>query len=169
MQRIDPASHCEDLFMLVELKGKPNTIIFQKGRRNFSQSEEKEIDDTINKWKQMGVIVETPKGTTHLNRIACSTRKDLEGNIMKYRVCLNPRDPNQSLEQCSNFLPRPQTRYSIVRQETNSLPPLTCTKYTIDMRQAYHRLLPSKESQPYAAFHHKGKHFMFARASFGLK
>jgi len=159
---IDPASHCEDPFMLVELQVKPNTVIFQKGRRNFSQAEEAEIDETINKWKNTGVIVEAPKGTPHLNRITCSSRKDLEGNIMKYRVCLDPRDLNQSLEQCDNF-PLPIINDILDRTAGH--------KYftTVDLRQAYHRLPLAKQSQPFTAFAHKGKHYMFARAPFGLK
>lgn len=159
---IDPNSHCEDDFMLVELKVKPNTTIFQKGRRNFSQTEENEIDETINKWKETGVIVEAPKGTPHLNRITCSSRKDLEGNITKYRVCLDPRDLNQSLEQCDNF---PLPIISEILDQTAGHKFFT----TIDLRQAYHRLPLAKESQPYTAFSHKGRQYMFARAPFGLK
>lgn len=143
---IDPASHCEDPFMLVKLKVKPGTIVHQPYRRRFAQIEQDEINQTIETWKKTGVVVPTPPGVPHQNQITCSARRDLEGRIMKYRVCLDPRHLNSKLTEYDQF-PLPII-HDILESASGH-------KYfsTIDLRQAYHRLPLDKESQPYTAFY----------------
>jgi transposase InsO family protein len=159
---IDPQSFCPHPFMKVELKVKDGAVVYQRSHRPFSQSQQGEVDTQVSKWIQDGVIVTAPHGTPHLNKLTVSARKDLDGNILKYRVCLDPRHLNSLLEDSDNFL---LPLISDILEKTAGHKFFS----TLDLRQAYHRLPLSKESQPYTAFMHDGKQYMFARAPFGLK
>jgi transposase InsO family protein len=159
---IDPQSFCPHPFMKVDLKIRDKAVVFQRSYRPFSQTQQGEVDSQVSKWIQDGGIVHAPHGTPHMNKLTVSSRHDLDGNILKYRVCLDPRHLNSLLEDVDNFsLPL----ISEILEKTAGHKFFS----TLDLRQAYHRLPLSKESQPYTAFMHDGKQYMFARAPFGLK
>lgn len=159
---IDPQSFCPHPFMKVDLNVQEGAVVYQCSYRPFSQSQKGEVDSQILKWVQDGVIVAAPRGTPHMNKLTVSSRHDLDGNIIKYRVCLDPRHLNSLLEDTDNFqLPL----ISEILEKTAGHKFFS----TLDLRQAYHRLPLSEESQPFTAFMHDGKQYMFARAPFGLK
>jgi hypothetical protein len=160
--QIDPKSHCPLDIMRVSLNVKDNCVIQDRSRRFYAQTEEDEVNATVQKWLDTGVIVEAPKGNPYNNSLTISARRDLEGNVLKYRVCLDPRNLNKQLIDTDNF-PIPIINEVLERAAGH--------KYftTIDLSQAYHRLPLDAKSQPYTAFKHKNKQYMFARAPFGLK
>lgn len=159
---IDPKSFCPHPFMKVELKVKEGTVILQTSSRPFAQSQLKAVDKQIAQWKEDGVIVLAPYGTQHMNKLTGVERKDNEGNIAKFRICLDPRNLNNLLEDTDHFL---LPLIADILEKTAGHKYFT----TLDLRQAYHQLPLSKESQPYTAFMHGGQQYMFARAPFGLK
>jgi hypothetical protein len=95
---IDPQSFCLHPFMKVELRVQDGAVVYQRSHRPFSQSQQGEVDSQVSKWIQDGVIVTVPHGTTHVNKLTVSARHDLDGNILKYRVCLDPRHLNSLLK-----------------------------------------------------------------------
>jgi len=159
--QIDPTSHCPLDIMKVELKVKDNCVIQEKSRRFYAQSEYDEVNAIVQKWLDNGVIVEAPKGNPYNNSLTLAARRNLEGEVLKYRVCLDPRTLNRQLVDIDNF-PIPIINEVLEKAAGH--------KYftTIDLSQAYHRLPLDKKSQPYTAFKHNNKQYMFARAPFGL-
>ncbi|KAG0247282.1 hypothetical protein BG011_001734, partial [Mortierella polycephala] len=61
---IDPKSHCELDIMRVELKTQSGCTIQEHSRRFYAQVEKEEVDNTVNKWLENGVIVRAPKVDT---------------------------------------------------------------------------------------------------------
>jgi hypothetical protein len=159
---IDPRSHCTLDSMKVTLKVRPNCVIQERSRPFHSQTEKEEVERTIQKWWDTGVIVPAPKGCPYNNSLTMAARRDLDGNITKYRVCLDPRTLNRQLEDTDNF---PLPLITDVQQRVAGHKYFT----TIDLSQAYHRMPVDKASQPLTAFTYNGKQYMFARAPFGLK
>lgn len=159
---IDPRSHCTLEAMRVVLKVKPGCVIQERQRPFYSQVEKEEVDRTVQKWFDTGVIVPAPKGCPYNNSLTMASRRDLDGNITKYRVCLDPRSLNRQLEDTDCF-PLPLT--------TDVQKKVAGFKFfsTIDLSQAYHRMPMDEASQPLTAFTYNGKQYMFARAPFGLK
>jgi hypothetical protein len=159
---IDPKSHCTLDAMKVTLKVKPNCVIQERSRPFHSQTEKEEVERTIQKWWDTGVIVPAPKGCPYNNSLTMAARRDLDGNITKYRVCLDPRTLNRQLEDTDIF---PLPLITDVQQRVAGHKYFT----TIDLSQAYHRMPVDEASQPLTAFTYNGKQYMFARAPFGLK
>ncbi|KAF9176394.1 hypothetical protein BGZ51_000751, partial [Haplosporangium sp. Z 767] len=102
-EAIDPTSYCDHPMMKVELKVQPGTIVYQRPRRFYAQTEKDEIDSTVKKWHESGVIVEADTNNPHCNQLTVAARRDLEGNIIKHRVCLDPRNLNSQLLESDNF------------------------------------------------------------------
>ncbi|GJJ69208.1 hypothetical protein EMPS_01554 [Entomortierella parvispora] len=159
---INPQSCCPHPSMKVHLTTKDGATVFQRSSKPFSQSQKGEVDAQISKWLNDGVIVPAPHGTPHMNKLTMAARHDLEGNLLKNRVCLDPRHLNSLLEDTDNFT---------LPQVADILEKAAGHRFfsTLDLFQAYHRLALTKESQPLTAFMHNGKQYMFARAPFGLK
>lgn len=159
---VDPQSHCTLDSMRVVLKVKPNCVIQERSRPFHAQIEKEEVDRTVKKWWDTGVIVLAPKGNPYNNSLTMAARRDLDGNITKYRVCLDPRTLNRQLEDTDNF---PLPLVTDIQQRVAGHKYIT----TIDLSQAYHRMPVDEASQPLTAFTYNGKQYMFARAPFGLK
>jgi hypothetical protein len=81
---IDPKSHCPLNIMRVELKAKDGCTIRQRSRRFYSQTESAEVDATVKKWLDNGIIIPAPKGNPYNNSLTLAARKNLEGVILKY-------------------------------------------------------------------------------------
>lgn len=161
-EAIDPKSCCTIPSMRVKLNVKPDCVIQERSRPFHAQVEKKEVDSTVQKWWDSGVIVLAPPGNPYNSSLTMAARRDLEGNIMKYRVCLDPRRLNKQLLDTDNF-PLPLI--------TDIIEKVSGHKYfsTVDLSQAYHRMPVDPKSQPLTAFSYGGKQYMFARAPFGLK
>jgi hypothetical protein len=159
---IDPRSHCPLDIMRVELKTKEGCVIQERSRRFYSETERTEVDATVKKWIDNGIVVPAPKGNPYNNSLTLAARRNLEGVVLKYRVCLDPRKLNRQLIDTDNF-PLPIINDILERVAGH--------KYftTIDLSQAYHRLPLDEKSQPYTAFTYNNLQYMFARAPFGLK
>ena len=159
---IDPTSFCTLDSMRVTLKVRKGCVIQERSRPFHTQVEKDEVDSTIQKWWDTGVIVLAPTGNPYNSSLTMASRRDLDGNILKYRVCLDPRTLNRQLEETDNF-PLPLV--------TDVVHKVAGYKYftTIDLSQAYHRMPVDEKSQPYTAFTYSGRQYMFARAPFGLK
>jgi hypothetical protein len=160
--QIDPKSHCPLDIMKVVLDVKNNCKIQERSRKFYAQIEKEEVDATVQKWKDTGVIVQAPKGNPYNNSLTIARRRNLEGEIVKYRVCLDPRVLNTQLVDTDNF------SIPIINE---ILEKVSGHKYftTIDLSQAYHRLPLDEKSQPLTAFMHDNRQYMFARAPFGPK
>jgi transposase InsO family protein len=159
---IDPKSYCDHPLMTVDLKIPPGVTVYQRPHGPIPERETEKVREQIKQWLADGVIVPTKKQVPHLNQLTLAARRDLEGNILKTRLCLDPRNLNSHLIGCDNFeLPN----------ITKILEKAAGHKYfsTIDLRQAYHRLPLTENSQPLTSFSFEGKQYMFARAPFGLK
>jgi hypothetical protein len=102
-ERVDPKSHCPLDVMRVELKVKDNYKNEDRTRRFFSQTERAEVDATIAKWLENGIIAEAPKGNPYNNNLVLAARKNLEGEVLKLRLCLDPRTLNQQLVDIDNY------------------------------------------------------------------
>ncbi|KAF9917054.1 hypothetical protein FBU30_001030, partial [Linnemannia zychae] len=100
---IDPQSHCDHPLMSVELKVPQGVIVFQRPRGPFPQAEKEKVQAQIKQWLDDGVIVPTRGHIPHLNQLTLAVRRDLEGNIMKTRLCLDPRNLNSHLLDCDKF------------------------------------------------------------------
>lgn len=159
---IDSQSFCTHPLMEVDLAIPPGVTVYQRPHKPFPQAEKANVQTQIDTWLADGVIIPTPGRVSHLNQLTLAARRDLEGHILKTRLCLDPRNLNSHLLNCDNFqLPR----------IGDILEKASGHKYfsTIDLRQAYHRLPLTEKSQPLTTFDHNGKQYMFARAPFGLK
>ena len=159
---IDPKSFCDLEMMRVELKVPDDCRIYVRSRDFHAQTAKEEVHSQILKWWDSGVIVPAPKGNPFNNSLTLAARRDLEGNVLKYRVCLDPRALNKQLQGTDTF---PLPLISDILQKTAGHEFFS----TIDLSQAYHRLPLAAESQKYTAFTYDGQQYMFARAPFGLK
>jgi len=159
---IDPKSHCTLEAMKVTLKVKPGCVIQERSRPFHSEIEREEVENTIQKWWDTGVIIPAPIRCPYNNSLTVAGRKDLDGNITKYRVCLDPRTLNRQLQDTDVF-PLPLVTDVLKRASGHDF------FSTIDLSQAYHRMPLDPASQPLTAFTYNGKQYMFAKAPFGLK
>ncbi|KAF9342296.1 hypothetical protein BGX34_008415, partial [Mortierella sp. NVP85] len=89
--------------MRVELKVKNNCVIQERSRKFYAQTESAEVESTVKKWLDNGVIEPAPKGNPFNNSLTLAARRNLEGVILKYRVCLDPRKLNKQLVETDNF------------------------------------------------------------------
>lgn len=159
---IDPKSHCDLEIMKVELKVPPDCKVYVKSRQFHAQTASAEVSQQILKWWDNGVIVPSPKGNPHNNSLTLSARRDLDGNVLKYRVCLDPRMLNKQLLATDTF-ELPLISDILKKVAGNSY------YSALDLSQAFTRLPLAEESQPLTAFTYNAKQYMFARAPFGLK
>lgn len=160
-EAIDPTSHCTLPMMKVRLKVKKGAHIYQYVRKWHAHSQKGLIDDTVNKWIADKVIEESPPGCAYNNNLTLAARRTMDGTVIKYRVCLDPRELNNNLEEIDRF-PLPLI--------TDIIDKAAGHKYftTIDLSQAYHRMPIDEESRKYTAFTYEGKQYVFAKAPFGL-
>ncbi len=148
--------------MRVELAVTPDCAINERQRPFYAQSEKEEVDKAVQSWWDTGVIIPAPTGCPYNNSLTIASRRNLDGEIIKYRVCLDPRTLNNQLVKPDNF-PLPLV--------SDMLEKVAGYNYfsTFDLKQAYHRMPVAEESQPLTAFTYSGRQYMFARAPFGLK
>ncbi|KAI1285628.1 hypothetical protein EDD11_000761, partial [Mortierella claussenii] len=101
--KIDPASHCTLPSMVVELKVGPNCKVQERPRQFYSQTEKDEVDKTVKQWLKDGVIVPIKGHCPYNSTLTMAARRDLEGKILKHRVCLDPRTLNKQLLDTDQF------------------------------------------------------------------
>ena len=103
--------------------------VYQRPHDPIPQAEQEKVRAQIQQWLDDGVSVPTSGHVPHLNQLTLAARRDLEGNILKNRLCLDPRNLNSHLLDCDNF-PLPNI--------TKILEKAAGHKYfsTIDLRQA---------------------------------
>jgi hypothetical protein len=102
-EAIDPKSVYTLELMKAVPKVKHNCVIQERSRTFHAQVEKEEVDRTVQKWCDTGVIVLAPKGNPYNNSLTMASRKDLDGNILKHRICLDLRTLNKQLEDPDNF------------------------------------------------------------------
>ncbi|KAG0201019.1 hypothetical protein BGX31_003941, partial [Mortierella sp. GBA43] len=79
---IDPSSHCPLDIMRVELKTKEGCVIQERSRRFYSETERTEVDATVKKWIDNGIIIPAPKGNPYNNSLTLAARRNLEGVVL---------------------------------------------------------------------------------------
>ena len=160
--KIDPASHCTLPSMVVELKVGPNCKVQERPRQFYSQMEKTEVDKTVKQWLKDGVIVPIEGHCPYNSTLTMAARRDLEGKILKHRICLDPRMLNKQLLDTDQF---PLPKISDVHAKVAG-----AARYsTFDLSQAFHRMKIKEESQELTAFTYDNRQYKFARAPFGLK
>ena len=143
--KIDPASHCTLPSMVVELKVGPNCKVQERPRQFYSQMEKTEVDKTVKQWLKDGVIVLIEGHCPYNSTLMMAARRDLEGKILKHRVCLDPRTLNKQLLDTDQF---PLPKISDVHAKVAG-----AARYsTFDLSQAFHRMKIKEESQELMAF-----------------
>lgn len=126
----------------------------------YSQTEHEEVQKTFEAWKETGVIVEAPIGCPYNNSLTISARRDLEGAILKHRICLDTRTLNRQLLETDTF-----PLHEFLMCKIDALDQSTA----FDLSQACHRMPIDPASQPLTAFTYCKKQWVFARAPYGLK
>jgi len=159
---IDPKSFCPHPLMEVNLSVPPGTNVYQKPHSPFPYSERAGVQKQLDQWLEDGIIVPTNHTVVHTNQLTLSARRDLEGRILKTRLCLDPRNLNSHLLDCDKF---PLPRIDKIINDAAGHKYFT----TLDLRSAFLRSPLTKKSQPLTAFYYNGKQYMFQRAPFGLK
>lgn len=160
--RIDPTSHCTLPSMVVELKVGPNCKVQERPRQFYSQTEKDEVDKTVKQWLKDGVIVPVEGHCPYNSTLTMAARRDLEGKILKHRVCLDPRTLNKQLLDTDQF---PLPKISDIHAKVAG-----AARYsTFDLSQAFHRMLILASSQILTAFTYDNRQYKFVRAPFGLK
>jgi transposase InsO family protein len=153
-------SYCPVSEMKVYLPVPKGTTIFRKPRP-FAEQQMHIFDDQVAKWLEDEVITLAPPGNPHNNTLTLASKKDLNGQKTKFRVCLDPRPLNQVLPDDNHPVPL----ISDIIQQLGG----HAIYSTIDLTQAYHRLPVHPNHQSLTAFMHRGTQYMFQRAPFGLK
>ena len=160
--KIDPTSHCTLPSMVVELKVGPDCKVQERPRQFYSQTEKDEVDKTVKQWLKDGVIVRVKGHCPYNSTLTMAARRDLEGKILKHRVCLDPRTLNKQLLDTDQFpLPKIADLHAKVAGKSRYS--------TFDLSQAYHRMKIKDEHQLLTAFTYNNQQYKFARAPFGLK
>lgn len=159
---IETESFCTHPLFEVDLQIPPGITVYQKPHRPFPQAELANVQKQLDQWLLDGVIARTNYAVAHTNQLTMSARRDLEGRILKTRLCLDPRNLNSHLLNVDKF---PLPLISKVISDTAGHKYFT----TLDLRQAFLRSPLTPKSQPLTAFYYGGKQYMFLRAPFGLK
>ncbi|KAJ8651514.1 hypothetical protein O0I10_012927 [Lichtheimia ornata] len=120
-----------------------------------------EIDATIQKWLDDGVIVRARINSSWNSPLTLADKKDSHGNKVGKRLCLDPRHINRYLKD---------DRYPIptIKEIFNDLGGAKVFT-TLDLTSAFHRFKIAEADRHITTFTHKGQQFMFRGCPFGLK
>ena len=115
----------------------------------------------IQRWLDSGKIVRAPPGCPYNNPLTVAPKKDDNGKLTGFRVCLDTRKLNAALVDNDHF------EIPLIRSVLNSLQ--GCIIFgEFDLAEAYLQFPLHPESQPYTAFTFGNEQYMFAACPFGL-
>ncbi|CDH61439.1 hypothetical protein RO3G_15169 [Lichtheimia corymbifera JMRC:FSU:9682] len=120
-----------------------------------------EIDATIQKWLDDGVIVRAHVNTSWNSPLTLADKKDAHGNKVGKRLCLDPRHINRYLKD---------DRYPIptIKEIFHDLGGAKVFT-TLDLTSAFHRFKIAESDRHITTFTHRGQQYMFRGCPFGLK
>ena len=115
----------------------------------------------IQRWLSTGKIVRAPPGCPYNNPLTVAPKKDDNGKLTGFRVCLDTRKLNAALVDNDHF------EIPLIRSVLNSLQ--GCTIFgEFDLAEAYLQFPLHLESQQYTAFTFGNEQYMFTACPFGL-
>ena len=115
----------------------------------------------IERWLSTGRIVPAPAGCPYNNPLTVAPKKDDQGQLTGFRVCLDVRRLNLAIIEQDQF------QIPIIREVLNNLQ--GCTIFAeFDLAEAYLQFPLHPESQPLTAFTWGHQQYMFAACPFGL-
>ena len=115
----------------------------------------------IQRWLDTGKIVRAPPGCPYNNPLTVAPKKDDNGKLTGFRVCLDTRKLNAALVDNDHF------EIPLIRSVLNSLQ--GCTIFgEFDLAEAYLQFPLHPESQQYTAFTFGNEQYMFTACPFGL-
>ena len=88
--QIPPQSHCPVPEMKVYFQA-PEGVELYRRPRVFAASQTPILDAAVEAWKKDDGIMLAPAGNRYNNTLTLAAKKDLEGNKMLYRECLDPQ------------------------------------------------------------------------------
>jgi transposase InsO family protein len=118
-------------------------------------------EPVIKRWLDTGRIVPAPPGCPYNNPLTVAPKKDDQGQLTGFRVCLDVRRLNLAIIEMDQF------QIPIIREVLNNLQ--GCTIFAeFDLAEAYLQFPLHPESQPLTAFTWGHQQYMFAACPFGL-
>jgi transposase InsO family protein len=119
------------------------------------------VDEAVAQWLKDGTITDAPVNTTWNSPITLAKKKDANGNITKYRPCLDPRHINKYIKDVVYPLPLIKDIF----ENMHGAKVFT----TLDLKSAFHRFQIHPDHQHKTAFTHRRRQYMFRGAPFGIK
>ena len=108
-----------------------------------------------------GKIELAPHGCEYNNPLTVAAKKDDNGQLLGFRVCLDVRRLNEAIINVDKF------QIPIIREVLNNLQ--DCTIFgEFDLAEAYLQFELDPASRPYTAFYWGNKQYMFTGCPFGL-
>lgn len=121
------------------------------------------LNEQIEKWLKSGTIRKCRANTQFNSPLLLVPKRNKEGIVVSYRVCLDVRLLNQILPPTFNY-PVPLVKTIFAKLSGKKV------FTTLDLSNAYHRFAVAKEDQTKLTFTHlDGQQYCFQKACFGLK
>lgn len=115
----------------------------------------------IERWLSANKIIRAPPGCPYNNPLTVAPKKDDNGQLTGFRVCLDTRRLNMALVDNDHF------EIPMIRNVLDSLQ--GCSIFgEFDLAEAYLQFPLHPESQPYTAFTWGSEQYMFTCCPFGL-
>ncbi|KAI3656138.1 hypothetical protein MP638_003051, partial [Amoeboaphelidium occidentale] len=119
------------------------------------------VDDQIRDWVSAGVIRRAPLKTSWNNPLLVVPKRDPNGAIKGWRVCIDPRPINQMIKSVHYPLP-------LIREIFNSLKGSRWFS-RLDLKSGFHQFTLSPEHQEVTTFTWNGVQYCFVGTPFGFK
>jgi transposase InsO family protein len=127
----------------------------------LSQKAIEAADPVIKRWLETGKITRAPAGCQHNNPLTVAPKKDENGQLTGFRVCLDVRKLNTAIIDTDHF------QIPLIREVLNNLQ--GCSIFgEFDLAEAYLQFRLHPDSQQYTAFTWGTEQYMFVGCPFGL-
>jgi hypothetical protein len=159
--KLRPQNACSHPASVIRLEGKDGSIEpIWRTQYPLPKAAEQAVDATVEGWIKKGYVVDADPGSPWNFPLTVAAKKDLLGNKVDVRVCLDSRALNAKLKEFKYPVPRIMQMYEqVAGHEFYS---------SIDLRDAYMQWALHPDDQDKLVFTHGKRRLRSVRAMFGL-
>ena len=155
-----PNTFCNHPLAIVNLRVPPGTQIFQRQYR-VAHSLVPVVREVVLRWLKDGKIKKAPANCPYNSPLTVAPKRDGDGNVIGYRICLDTRRLNSALQNYDGFqLPR-------IRDVLEKFGGMNIFG-EFDLTEAYLQFQFDEQSQPLTAFTWEGQQYVFVGCCFGI-
>lgn len=155
-----PNTFCNHPSAVVKLRIKEDASVFHRQYR-VPHTLVPVVREVVMRWLNDGKIKKAPTNCPYNSPLTVAPKRDGDGNIIGYRICLDTRKLNQALVTYDAFeLPR-------IRDVLEKFGGMNIFG-EFDLTEAYLQFQFDEESQPLTAFTWEGQQYVFVGCCFGI-